>query len=161
MLRFQVREIEEAGLTSDAEDDELSAEEDLLADISGNREAIFLSTALLADDEGVSDLVGRAVAALGHRDSLASFAERLRAVQMEIQDVATQLRDTAESIDENPERLDEIRVRRQLLVDLRRKYGEAIADVIAYGDDARRRLDELESLEARAATLDEIGRAHV
>ena len=154
LLRFQVREIEEAGLTSDAEDDELSAEEDLLADISGNREAIFLSTALLADDDGVSDLVGRAVAALGHRDSLASFAERLRAVQMEIQDVATQLRDTAESIDENPERLDEIRVRRQLLVDLRRKYGEAIADVIAYGDDARRRLDELESLEARAATLD-------
>ena len=35
LLRFQVREIEEAGLTSDAEDDELSAEEDLLADKIG------------------------------------------------------------------------------------------------------------------------------
>ena len=154
LLRFQVREIEDAGLSSELEDDELSAEEDLLADISGNREAMYLANALLADDDGVSDLLGRALSTLGHRDSLAPFVERLRAAQMEVQDVAAQLRDTAESIDENPERLEEIRVRRQLLVDLRRKYGEAISEVISYGHDARRRLEELESLEARAATLD-------
>jgi DNA repair protein RecN (Recombination protein N) len=152
LLRFQVREITEAGLTS--EDDDLSSEEDLLADISGNKEAMHLATSLIGDDDGIADLLGQAISALGHRDSLSPFVERLRAVQMELQDVAAQLRDTAESIDEDPTRLEEIRVRRQLLVDLRRKYGEAIGDVIAYGDEARRRLDDLESLEARAATLD-------
>jgi DNA repair protein RecN (Recombination protein N) len=154
LLRFQVREITEAGLTSESEDDDLSSEEDLLADISGNKEAMHLATSLIGDDDGIADLLGQAISALGHRDSLSPFVERLRAVQMELQDVAAQLRDTAESIDEDPTRLEEIRVRRQLLVDLRRKYGEAIGDVIAYGDEARRRLDDLESLEARAATLD-------
>jgi DNA repair protein RecN (Recombination protein N) len=37
----------------------------------------------------------------------------------------------AEHIDEDPERLGEIRERRQLLVDLRRKYGDDLAEVIA------------------------------
>ncbi|MEY3074292.1 MAG: repair protein RecN, partial [Actinomycetota bacterium] len=154
LLRFQVREITEAGLTSESEDDDLSSEEDLLTDISGNKEAMHLATSLIGDDDGIADLLGQAISALGHRDSLSPFVERLRAVQMELQDVAAQLRDTAESIDEDPTRLEEIRVRRQLLVDLRRKYGEAIGDVIAYGDEARRRLEDLESLDARAATLD-------
>lgn len=154
LLRFQVREIDLAKIESDVEDDELSAEEDLLADIAGNREAMTHASALIGDDGGIADLIGQAIATLGHRDSLAQFVERLRSIQMELQDVASVIRDTAESVEEDPARLDEIRLRRQLLVDLRRKYGETLTDVVAYGSDARRRLEELESLEARAATLD-------
>lgn len=45
-------------------------------------------------------------------------------------------------------------MRRQLLVDMRRKYGDTIAEVVSYGREARVRLDELVGLEARAATLD-------
>ena len=41
----------------------------------------------------------------------------------------SQLRGVAESIDEDPERLGEIRARRQLLHELRRKYGATLADV--------------------------------
>ena len=43
---------------------------------------------------------------------------------------ATDLRALAEHLDEDPERLAEIRERRQLLRDLRRKYGDSLADVI-------------------------------
>lgn len=154
LLRFQVKEISDAALVSDHEDEDLSSEEDLLADISGNKDSMFQASALIGDDEGIADLLGQAISSLGHRDSLAPFVERLRSVQNEIQDVSIQLRDTAESLDENPERLDDIRTRRQLLVDLRRKYGESISDVIAYGVEASQRLAELETLEARAATLD-------
>lgn len=154
LLGFQVREIDEAHLVSDVEDEELSNEEDLLADISGNKESLYAASALIADDEGISDLLGQAIAHLHHRDALANLAERLRSVQAELRDVAAELRDTAESIDEDPARLEEIRTRRQLLVDMRRKYGDTIADVVRYGDEARTRLEELVGLEARAATLD-------
>jgi DNA repair protein RecN (Recombination protein N) len=64
------------------------------------------------------------------------------------------MRDVAESIEEDPAKLDEVRQRRHLLVDLRRKYGESLSEVIAYGSDSGLRLNELEGFEARAATLD-------
>ena len=154
LLRFQVREIDGARIASDNEDDLLSAEEDLLADITGNREAMTHATALIGDDGGISDLVGQAIAALGHRDSLVQFVDRLRSIQTEAQDIASMIRETAESVEEDPARLEELRLRRQLLVDLRRKYGETLAEVVAYGVDARQRLEELVTMEARAATLD-------
>ena len=68
--------------------------------------------------------------------------------------MAAELRNTAESIEENPERLEQIRRRRQLLVDLRRKYGENLSEVINYGAESAARLAELEGYEARAAALD-------
>ena len=57
-------------------------------------------------------------------------AVRLRAVVAELGDVAAELRGIAESIDEDPERLAAIGERRQLLADLRRKYGDSLAEVI-------------------------------
>jgi DNA repair protein RecN (Recombination protein N) len=82
------------------------------------------------------------------------FVERLKNLQAEIDDVAREMRDVAESIEEDPAKLEEVRQRRHLLVDLRRKYGESLSEVIAYGDESGLRLNELESFEARAATLD-------
>jgi DNA repair protein RecN (Recombination protein N) len=75
-------------------------------------------------------------------------------VQAEIDDIAREMRDLAETIEEDPAKLDEVRQRRHLLVDLRRKYGESLSEVIAYGAESGQRLGELESFEARAATLD-------
>ena len=43
---------------------------------------------------------------------------------------------SAEGIEEDPERLAAVRERRQLLRDLRRKYGDDLAEVIAYGEQA-------------------------
>jgi DNA repair protein RecN (Recombination protein N) len=68
--------------------------------------------------------------------------------------VVSDLRAKAESTEENPERLEEIRKRRHLLVDLRRKYGESLDEVIKYGQEVADRLAELQGYEARAALLD-------
>ena len=47
-----------------------------------------------------------------------------------------------------------MRQRRQLLRDLCRKYGDDVAEVIAYGEQAAGRLAELEGYEVRAAAID-------
>lgn len=154
LLRFQVKEIAEAGLKSANEDDDLSRQEDLLADAVAHREALYVAAAALQDDDGASDVVGRALSSIGHRDAFLALVERLKNVQAEIDDVAREMRDLAESIEEDPALLDEVRQRRHLLVDLRRKYGESLDEVIAYGAQSETRLDELERFEARAATLD-------
>lgn len=154
LLRFQVKEIDDANLQSPEEDDDLSRSEDLLADAVAHREALYAAAAALQDNDGASDVVGRSIAAISHRETFVALGERLKNVQAEIDDVAREMRDVAETIEEDPAKLDEVRQRRHLLVDLRRKYGESLSEVIAYGAESTLRLDELESFEARAATLD-------
>jgi DNA repair protein RecN (Recombination protein N) len=89
-----------------------------------------------------------------HRSPFADLRDRLEIVQAEIVDIARDLRSRAESSEEDPERLEGIRQRRQLLRELRRKYGETLDDVISFHDESRSRLEELESYEARVGELE-------
>ena len=155
LLRFQVNEIIEAALQGADEDEQLSREEDVLADAVNYREALWKAVASLAEESGASDNLGNAVSALSNKEPFAGFVSRLKALQSELEDLSADIRDEADSIEENPSRLDEVRQRRQLLVDLRRKYGDSLQEVIAFGDESAVRLAELESFEARAATLDQ------
>ncbi len=161
LLSFQVEEISNAGLTDANEDQVLERDEDLLADAVAHREALWQAVTALTQDDGAGDGVGQAVSSLGHRDALSELATRLRNLQQELNDIAADLRAKAESTEENPQRLEEIRKRRQLLVDLRRKYGESIAEVISYGQEVSERLAELQGFEARAALLDSQRKAAV
>jgi DNA repair protein RecN (Recombination protein N) len=162
LLRYQVDEIDAAGLTEPDEDAELEAEEDVLADAAAHRDAaVVAGTALTGDGElaaadgptSAADGVGAAVASIAGRSPFADAEGRLRALAAELADVAAEVRSAGEAIDEDPERLEAVRQRRQLLHDLRRKYGETLADVIAEGDRLRTRLVDLEGYDARAAQL--------
>ena len=154
LLSFQVEEIGNANLSDANEDQSLGHEEDLLADAVAHREALWLAVAAATEDGGAGDGLAQAISALGHRDALNELASRLRLLQQELTDVAGDLRAKAEATEENPERLEEIRKRRQLLVDLRRKYGETLSEVIAYGQEVAERLADLQSFEQRASELD-------
>ena len=154
LLSFQVEEIGNAGLSDANEDETLEREEDLLADAVAHREALWQAVAAITEDGGSGDGLAQAISALGHRDALGELASRLKLLQQELTDVASDLRAKAESTEEDPERLDEIRKRRQLLVDLRRKYGETLADVIKYGQEVGERLSDLQSFEQRAIELE-------
>lgn len=163
LLRFQCDELDRAGLGDDDEDSALDAEEDALADVTAHRQAAATAFAALSDDGGGRDAVARAVGELAGRAPFADLADRLGGLSAELDDVATELRDAAERVIDDPERLALVRERRQLLVDLIRKYGTArrnggadgtLADVIAYAGEAQARLDDLEAHDVRAAELD-------
>lgn len=154
LYRFQVAELEEAAVGDPDEDDALDREEDELSDAAAHREAAAAAFDGLSTDEGAGDAVGRALALLDGRSPFADLQPRLASLAAELGDLAAELRDRVERIDEDPERLGVVRARRQLLSELRRKYGATLADVIAYQAEATARLEELESFEARAADLD-------
>ena len=101
----------------------------------------------------VVDLLGSARAALDGRGPLSVLAGRLASLQADASDVASELRHVVETWDDDPERLEEVRARRQLLRELSRKYGEGPAGVLAFADEARRLLAELDAAEERAAAL--------
>ena len=154
LLRFQVSELDTAGITDPGEDDALDAEESLLADAVAHREAGAAAHAALAGDDGARDALGTALAAVVGRRPFEEIAQRLAEVLAEIDDVVASTRDLTDSIDESPARLDEVRERRQLLADLRRKYGDDLAAVMAFHAETEDRLRELESYDERAAELD-------
>jgi DNA repair protein RecN (Recombination protein N) len=162
LVRYQVGEIDGASLDGPDEDERLEAEEDLLADAAAHRTAASGAlTALSGEGNGASDgaasasdALGAAVAAVAGRAPFREAEARLRALAAELTDVASELRAAGESIDEDPARLDAVRERRQLLHDLRRKYGDTLADVLAEGERLRARLAQLEDHDRRAAELD-------
>jgi DNA repair protein RecN (Recombination protein N) len=157
LLRFQLDELDGAGLEDADEDDALQEEESRLADATGLREAAFSLLEVLSGDDGVADRLGAALAGLS-ADALADLSGRVHDLVAEVADVGRDARAAAESFEDDPVRLSAVGERRRVLGDLRRKYGATLAEVIAFREEARRRLDELESYALRAAAL-EVSRA--
>jgi DNA repair protein RecN (Recombination protein N) len=159
LLRFQVTELAGAAISDADEDERMSIEEDALADAAAHREAGQIALAALMDgqaetgDRAAADSLGDAIHALGGRAPFEELTARLHAVAADLTDVGRDLRARTEGLEEDPERLAEIRERRQLLRDMRRKYGDSLADVIAFRSEAEERLHELESYEQRVDTL--------
>ncbi len=160
LLRFQVGELTSAGITHADEDDRLTAEEDALADAAAHRQAGQSAWAALIGDSGdtgdnaAADGIGSAIAALSGRAPFEQFSTRLYAVAAELVDVGRELRTFTEGLDEDPQRLGDIRERRQVLRDMRRKYGDSLADVISFQRQTEARLAELESYDQRVAALE-------
>jgi DNA repair protein RecN (Recombination protein N) len=160
LLRYQIAEIDAARIEDVGEEAALAEEEERLAGVAAIRRAAADAVAALAGmdgstgaEGGASGLVSAALGALlGHR-ALGEWARRLRDAAAELDDVAGELRRAAETWEEDPARLEQVQARRRLLGDLRRKYGETLADVRAYRDAAFRSLEELEGQEAEVARL--------
>ena len=161
LLRYQVAEIDAARISDAGEDAALAEEEERLAGMAAIRRAAADAVAALAGmdggtgaEGGASGLVSVALGALVGTPTLGAWARRLRDAAAELDDVAGELRKAAETWEEDPVRLEEVQARRRLFGDLRRKYGETLADVLAYRDAARASLEELEGQEAEAAALE-------
>jgi len=154
LVRFQVGELDAAALSEPDEDDRLSAEEDELANAQAHRGAAETAVDALTGEDGAVDALGAALGMLAERAPFSAIEARLRAAAAELSDVASELRTQGERIDDDPEKLAAVGDRRHLLSDLRRKYGESLADVMAFADEARQRLLELETHDVRAAELD-------
>jgi DNA repair protein RecN (Recombination protein N) len=154
LLRYQRDELARAGVADPDEDERLEAEEDLLAGAQAHRDSGARAHEMLVDDGGAIDILSAALAAVTGRTPFAVEADRLRALTAETADVAEELRRTGEAIADDPGRLDEVHQRRQLLRELRRKYGDTLADVIGHAEEVAARLDDLERYEARAAELE-------
>jgi DNA repair protein RecN (Recombination protein N) len=157
LLRFQIDEIDGARLDGPDEELRLAGEEERLADATAHRQAAWAAYEAIqgeGGEGGAADAVGGAIAAVSGRSPLAGTEARLRALAADAADVAAELRAHAESIEDDPARLEEVRERRASLRELGRKYGDSLADVIAYGAEAERRLEELAGYAAAAAAME-------
>ncbi len=160
LYRFQQEEITAARLKA-GEEDELAAERSRLANAEKLYAASSESYALLSGAErgggSALDALNSALASVEHAagldDRLQPVAEALRGAVSFAEDASHELRVYQEAVEFNPERLEEIDSRLDLLRSLKRKYGETVDEIIAYGQQLTAKLDRLENAEAREDEL--------
>jgi DNA repair protein RecN (Recombination protein N) len=70
-----------------------------------------------------------------------------------LRELQSELSRYAEKVDVDPAQLQQLEERLDLLHSLKRKYGATLAEVIAFGDDAKRRLESLEQRDGELARL--------
>ena len=158
LLSFQVNEIDGAGLSVD-EDETLRVERQVLANAQRLRELASVSERLLTgDDAGAAvDRLGEAMATLAEIAELdpavRPAADQIAEAQAVITDAAQSIAAYAADIESDPARLEEINARLDVLDTLKRKYGDSLAEVLAFADDARRQLSELGAADDRRRGL--------
>lgn len=160
MLEFQVEEIDAARLEVD-EEDQLRAERARLGNVEQLMESATEALALLigVDDETMTatDLLSQAERALAQLARLdeekAAWLERLEGLTSELNELTADLRYYQEGLEFNPGRLSFVEERVNLINGLKRKYGDSIEEILAYGDEARRELEQIGHNEERSEEL--------
>ena len=155
LLSYQVQEIEEAGLTA-GEEQTLESRRKVLANASTIRDRVAKAHALLSGDDdtpGAVDLLGEASNAMDTAaqldESLSGVSGTLMDLYYSTKDAAAELIDRLDAYDTNDAELDEIEQRLDLLYRLKRKYGDTVEDIIAFGQKAREELEQIQFSEQR------------
>lgn len=156
LTRHQANEIATAGLGPGL-DERLETDVSRLRNLEEIREHLSETvriTESMADMAG--ELVSRLRKASGLDPTLVDLASEADGLAAAVSDLSRESRSTSEGLDLDPSQLEELEGRLTAIGDLKRKYGRTLEDVIAFGEQAARRADELESLIADADTIDSL-----
>ncbi|HUU50790.1 MAG TPA: DNA repair protein RecN [Nitrospinota bacterium] len=147
LIRFQMKEIDEAGLKT-GEDTRLKEEKNILA----NSEKLYESSQelyeLLYSSEGsIIEQLGKITNIL-HKmvDIDKSLKDALKDGEnnlVQLEELSRTLKDYEKSLEFNPERLTELDDRLALINSLRRKYGSTIEEILRYRESLDEELDRI------------------
>lgn len=161
MLRWQDKEIEEAGLKPD-EDSELEAEIHKLS--HAEKIAGFVDESYKLLDNGSKDGIG-VLSALSrvkkdledmsrYDDSLSNTQKMVEEAFISLQEASYELRDYGETMEFSPERLNKLQSRMDVIYRLRKKYGATIAEVLAHQQKVQQELADIENYDEDMALLE-------
>lgn len=160
MLRYQVKEIGDADLRAD-EEDELIAERERLEHFQQIATTLQRVVGVLNDDEE-APVLDQVATIMNAAQEIAPFdpeyddlAQSLSDAYYSLQDVANQAGHQLDSLEFDEERLATINARLATIADLEHKYGESLADVLAYYDQIKEELTDMEAAADSGSDLEE------
>jgi DNA repair protein RecN (Recombination protein N) len=157
LLRFQAREIEQAGLLP-GEEEQLHNEQRRLVHAHRLKElAHEAHVELQADEQAILTRlgrIGRALTELGLTDPEMGDCEQVVTESaIQLKELAGRLRDYAQQLESDPDRQVVVEDRLDLIQRLKKKYGGTIEAVLAMGKGVQEELQLLDNHEARTAEL--------
>lgn len=159
LLRYQIEEIENAALT-EGEEEVLREKREMFRNSERIARAVGEAHGYLNGDDdadGVVSGITKAVSALEnagrYMDEAASLAEKLQAIQYELDACADDVRRLGDALDFNESERDAVESRYEMIRRLLSKYGETTGDVLRYLAECRAEYETMESGEAEQARL--------
>jgi DNA repair protein RecN (Recombination protein N) len=166
LLRFEVEELTEAGL-SEGEEEALVSEQRVLSRAEEILRAAGSTAAQISGGDGDSDavslvaLAGAQLAGLAGVDpALDRMSEALTDMQYQLTELARELHGYVARVSVDPGRLEAVNERLRLYTDLGRKYGGSTQAAIEHLADAGEKLAALEDADVDLARLEEARAAH-
>lgn len=161
LLSFQAEEIFAANLIPD-EEAELESERRRLSNAETLINLAQAAQAVLSEGESevpcavdlVSEAVGRLERLARIDPDMETLADEGQALLEQISELSRSIQDYADQLEFNPERLVEVEDRLELIANLKRKYGDTIEQINAFGQQAQDELDELGNWEVRTVDLE-------
>lgn len=157
MLSFQVKEIEDAKLSAE-EEEEIEKEHKISANAQQVLEAAGQAVNALSEGEVTAfDAVVAAQNALRRLtdvvDEAQGWVEEAESIAVQIQELEKSLNSYVQNVQCDPERLQWLEDRKALIHKLKRKYGGSIENILAFLEKSR---GELEDLQHRGEKIAEI-----
>jgi DNA repair protein RecN (Recombination protein N) len=160
MLTYQIQEIEAANFKP-GDEEMLRQDRTRLANAESlakhSQDALILIEDGMLEAPGISELLGQVVESLHNLSridqSTIPFFEQAQGSLTSLQDLALELQDYAEQIEFNPRLLDRVEERIDLINRLKRKYGDSIQEILAFGQRAK---DELNTIQHAEEMLQEL-----
>lgn len=159
LLQYQLGEIEAAELVP-GEEEELLAQREMIRNAEKITGALGSGYQLLTGGDegmglvsGLDELVGELAAAGRYIGELEEYQGKIQDLRYDLEELSSTLRGYLDDYNFDPRQLDRIEGRLDLLYRLKKKYGPTLEEVIAYGENCARELDELTFSEERAEKL--------
>lgn len=157
VYKFRLAEIDKANVKEGEEEELVSARKKLLS-AEKVRSALSDSVNALGEDEGgnVAELLSRALRSLQsvsqYDEKYAVWAERIRSVAVEADDILSEIEDETDSLDFSDDSLDKIEKRLEIVRNISRKYGDVKA-VAAFRADLLQKIDDIENADEKYEKL--------
>ncbi len=162
-LSFQVKEIASANLQME-EEQELALDRIRLANAEQLNQLTGKAYRLLVEggdnEPSINDLLGqvsRLFSQLTKLDyTIAEKTELMDNLNYQVEELAEFMRNYNEAIDFSPNRLQEVEERIHLIFNLKRKYGNSIAEILEFAEKANLELENISHSEERIIELRQI-----
>ncbi|ARU62231.1 DNA repair protein RecN [Tumebacillus avium] len=163
ILRFQLQEIKEVALR-DGEDERLEEEhkklsfsEKLFDAANSSYEVLYSgSRASTSTLDGVNRVIRELESVVRYDETLFPVLDLVKSSLYQLEEAAHSLRDYRDGIEFNPARLSNLEERLNLINRLKKKYGDSVADILAF---AARIEGELHTLEHHEESLEILSKA--
>ena len=159
-LQYQIDEIERAALTP-GEDIELESRRRVLQNAEKITDALQGAFSALYGDEstsGAAELLSGAEQALARVERVdedaAALHQRVADLMYAAQDAAEELRDRLDGLSYSQEDLEQLESRLDTIHRLKRKYGGSCEEILAFLENAKNQLDEIEFASDRIERLE-------
>ena len=146
LLKYQIQEIEDANLV-EGEDEELEKKRVVVSNVEKIKTVLANCYDMLACDNGIKDGINQISSSMGQIANLdetySKISNNVANVVYQVDDITYEIRDSLDNLFFDQELMETIEERIDLIVKLKRKYGDTIKDVIDYMDKCNEELTVL------------------